>query len=120
KVFISYSHNDKNFVLKFAKHLRKKQISVWLDERIRSGNSWKKEISDTIKFTDYLIWIASPDSIKSKMSQWETNLAQIEKKVILPIIYKQGKLPSWVNNIQWINYDNDFEKLVNKVSERIK
>ncbi|KPA19204.1 adenylate cyclase [Candidatus Magnetomorum sp. HK-1] len=120
KVFISYSHKDKNFVFKFAKHLRKRQIRVWLDERIEAGNSWKKEISDAIKSIDYLIWIASPDSIKSEMSQWETILAQIEKKVILPIIYKKCKLPSWADDIQWINYDNDLEKLVHKVSERVK
>ena len=120
KVFISYSHKDKSFVLKLAKRLRKKQISVWLDERIEAGNSWKKEISDAIKFTDYFIWIASPESNASKMSQWEATLAQIEEKIMLPIMYKQCKIPYWAHNIQWINYNNDLETLVNKVSERIK
>ncbi|KPA19605.1 Toll-Interleukin receptor domain protein [Candidatus Magnetomorum sp. HK-1] len=119
KVFISYSHKDKDFVLKIARHLRKKQIRVWFDERIEVGNIWKQAISDAIKYADCLIWVASPDSIKSEVTLWEVNLARIEEKIIIPIKYKNCKLPTWALDIQWINYDQNFESLINIISARV-
>ena len=52
KVFISYSHADKEWLDRLKRHLkplvREGNLDCWDDTRIRPGDDWKKEIQDAL------------------------------------------------------------------------
>ena len=119
-VFVSYSHNEKDFVIKLVKLLRKNQIRVWFDERIELGHPWRREIAKAINSVDILIWVVSPACLNSEIAQWEVNLGRINGKLIIPIIYEPSCLPSWAKETQYITYSQNFELLIRNVSKKIK
>ena len=67
KVFVSYSHSDKEFLSEIQKHFKPflKQIDFWDDTKIQSGQKWKKEIRNAISETKIAILLVSADFLAS-------------------------------------------------------
>jgi hypothetical protein len=55
KVFISYSHDDKDFVTKLVSDLREKGINVWFDENIPTGHSFPMHIDSNLSTSTHCI-----------------------------------------------------------------
>ena len=68
KVFISYSHDDKDFVTKLVSDLREKGINVWFDENIQPGDRFPIKIHSNLSTSTHFIAILSKSSVKSR--QW--------------------------------------------------
>jgi TIR domain len=70
KMFISYSHADKQWLDLFHKHLAQLQrdhiISSWTDEQIMAGDKLNQTISSSLNNSDIFIALLSPDYIASK------------------------------------------------------
>ena len=54
KIFISYSHDDKNWLDKVVKHLKVLtfegiDLKVWVDTKLKSGIKWKEEIRKALE-----------------------------------------------------------------------
>jgi len=53
KVFISYSHKDKDYMDRMMVHLkpmiRDEDMDIWVDTRIRPGQKWNKEIQKALE-----------------------------------------------------------------------
>ncbi len=47
-VFISYSHEDSEYVEKLEKKLIREGFDVWIDHRIDYGTNWPREIREAI------------------------------------------------------------------------
>jgi len=63
-VFISYSHNDKDFVMKLEKLLKRKGARVWLDEHsMKTGDRLISEIVKGIEKTDFFVVVISNSSL---------------------------------------------------------
>lgn len=67
KVFVSYSHVDKEFLVDIKRHFKPflSQIDFWDDSKILPGQKWKKEISDAINLTKVAILLVSTDFLGS-------------------------------------------------------
>jgi hypothetical protein len=59
KIFLSYSRNDKEAVLRLERDIRSAGIDVWIDDsEIVAGQSVSEKIQDGLKECDYLgIWL---------------------------------------------------------------
>lgn len=73
RVFISYSHVDKNHLAQLRKHLnvyeRQEQIDTWDDTKIVPGAKWKEEISKSIERARVAILLVSVDFLTSDFIQ---------------------------------------------------
>jgi hypothetical protein len=62
-VFISYSHADTSFLNELMLHLKpiEKQglIEAWSDQRIQSGDDWKREITEALERSQFAILLIS-------------------------------------------------------------
>lgn len=93
-LMISYSHGNKDFMLKLKENLEKDNISVWVDTtNLGAGVDFLKKIGQAIIECQLFISIVSETSIKSKYCQDELALAYISEKSIFPInIASEDKL----------------------------
>lgn len=88
-VFISYSRKDKRFARKLNDALEQQDIKAWVDwEDIPSTADWMAEITASIEGADALVFVLSPDSIKSEVCAKELELAILGNKKIIPVLYR--------------------------------
>jgi hypothetical protein len=70
RVFVSYSHVDKELKDQFVRHLRPLEhenlIEVWVDHQIPAGDDWDKEIAKKLSQADIVLTLVSIDFINSK------------------------------------------------------
>ncbi|WP_158547995.1 toll/interleukin-1 receptor domain-containing protein [Dyadobacter luteus] len=67
KVFVSYSHLDKDFLTDVQRHFKPflSQIDFWDDTKIQPGQKWKDEIRKAISETKVAILLVSTDFLGS-------------------------------------------------------
>ena len=70
-IFISYSHEDKDYVHRLQGVLQKEGFHVWVDDRIDYGDEWPMVIQDQLDSCDAMILVASESSYRSKWVQKE-------------------------------------------------
>jgi TolB-like protein len=93
-VFISYSREDQQQVVKMVEYLRGQGISVWMDETdIHGATIWTKEIVEAIRASSLFILAISAHSTGSKNVVKELALASEREKIILPIYLEQCEIP---------------------------
>lgn len=68
KVFISYSHVDKEYLEEIKRHFKPflNQIDYWDDTKIQPGQKWKTEIANAINETKVAILLVSTDFLGSE------------------------------------------------------
>ena len=94
EVFISYSSQDQERVVKIADKLRSAGVSIWVDESgIGAATLWSKEIATAIKSCRVLVLMVTPNSVKSKNVVKEVSLAAEQNKQILPVILEPTQIP---------------------------
>src|SRR6516225_8219206 len=72
RMFISYSHSDREFVRRLAADLRGRDFDIWLDEwEIRVGDDIRRGIEHGISTYDYFAVVLSPASVASDWVQSE-------------------------------------------------
>jgi hypothetical protein len=104
-VFICYSRKDEEFVLQLATSLKRRGVSVWLDQwDIPSGANWNRAIENALEESTRLLLILSPSSIESDEVQCEWLSAIDEKKVVIPILYQPCHIPHRLKAIQYIDF----------------
>ena len=93
-IFISYSREDQQQVVKLVEHLRGEGLNVWMDETdIHGATIWTKEIVEAIRAAELFILAISHHSTGSKNVVKELALASEREKIILPIYLEQCEIP---------------------------
>src|SRR3954454_14619457 len=69
KVFISYSHADKEWLERLKRHLkplvREGNLDCWDDTHIRPGDNWKQEIQNALDTAQVAVMLISADFFAS-------------------------------------------------------
>lgn len=126
KVFISYSHKDKEYLERLRVHLmgylfarsEKDILDIWDDTKISSGTDWKEEIKKALKHTKVAILLVSANFLSSNSKHGLPFLQEAANRgdvKLLPIIL----------DVSASSFDKDRESLyqyqvVNSVSEPLK
>ena len=104
-VFICYSREDEDFVIKLAENLKSQGVSIWLDQwDIPAGANWDRTIEKALKECAHLLLVLSASSVKSDYVQGEWLSALDEEKVVVPILYQPCDLPIRLKPIQYIDF----------------
>lgn len=107
KVFVSYSHCDRDFKEKFDVNLRvlKAQgiIDFWTDGEIQPGDYWAEEITKAMNEANLILFLVSNHFLASSfIRDKEAPMAMVRQKngqaAIVPIILT--KTPGWQNE-EW-------------------
>jgi hypothetical protein len=112
--FISYAHEDQEFVLALVERL---QAQGGLDIRydrvvLHIGDSLIHAISQEVIQGDFLIAVVSPDSVESEWCQHELALAKTqginERRVkVLPVKFRGAAMPPMLHDTFWGDADRD-------------
>jgi len=77
--FISYSHEDQEFVLVLVQHLQRQGLEIRYDQvALHIGDSLIRAVSHEIAEGDFLIAVVSPTSANSEWCQKELSLAMTQ------------------------------------------
>jgi tetratricopeptide (TPR) repeat protein len=94
RVFVSSSHEDKDFCVRLVKDLRTElgdESAVWYHskEGFRSGNMWWDTIIEELNRSNIFIVVLSPDAMISPHIRHEMNRAFNRNMFILPVLYRE-------------------------------
>ena len=115
KVFISYSHQDRDFAERLAGDLSGHGIIVWWDEwGIRVGDSLLSKLQQGIIASSYLAIVLSPESVASSWVQEELNLAlhrqlQERRVFVLPILFRECEVPPFLAEKKYADFSDDYD-----------
>ena len=115
-VFISYSRRDKVFTQKLYEALTAANRSVWADwDSIPAASNWFAEIKQGIQETDSVLFVLSPEWIKSNECRKELVYAVEMGKRLFPILYlpvDPKDVPPELAKINWVYLrdTDDFDK----------
>jgi hypothetical protein len=107
--FFSYSREDLEFALRLAKDLKKAGASVWMDKLdIRAGQLWERRVEDALGTCPRVLVILSPSSVNSHQVMAEVGFALDEHKEVIPVIYRDCKIPYRLRPIQHVDFRGDY------------
>lgn len=105
-VFISYSSKDQSLARWLYDQLTALNVETFLAEvSIAGGDSWKPEILQNLEGSDYVLFLATPESCKSDAVKHEIGGALVLKKTFVPIMagIAPSQLPAWVQDKQAVD-----------------
>ncbi len=121
-VFISYSRREKVFTQKLFDALIALGRDVWADwDDIPAASDWDAEIKEGIEKTELVLFVLSPEWLKSNECRKELDHALKMGKRLLPILHimvDPKEVPAELAKINWIymretdEFDNAFKTLV--------
>jgi nucleoside 2-deoxyribosyltransferase len=87
KVFISYSHDDAEWVRRFAEALRQQDVSVWLDEwQVNAGEPLRDAIEAGLRSSDAIVSVLTRANAQRPNVLFELGVALGMGKPLIPII----------------------------------
>ena len=118
-VFLSYAHEDRSFVNRLAADLRRRGIKIYLDERLRSGEGWRKQLAIAIENTDAFVLVMSPSSVTSQYVEWELDTAQALNKKIYPLMNEHSDLPKSIISLHYLRIDESYENGIDELTQQL-
>jgi TIR domain len=90
KVFISYSRRDSlDFVDELVAGLEVAGFAPFLDRHdIAVGEKWEERLGGLIEQADTVVFVISPDAVKSERCGWEVERTLRQSKRLLPVVHK--------------------------------
>lgn len=149
-VFISYSHNNADYLYKLRKHLaplrRSNLINDWVDTEIQPGDKWEDKILENLNKADIFIVLLSADLVASNYSfnvelNTAFNMMKLGRTRIIPVYIqpfdifgmpsvKNGNLLEFeilpkkeeklVPISLWANQDEAFQVVAQKIRETMQ
>ena len=110
KVFISYSRKASDaFVDDLVVGLEDRGFAPILDRHdIEPGEPWEARLGGLIEQSDTVVFVVSPEAVKSERCDWEINKTLALSKRLLPVIHKSVpdvEIPPKLSELQFIHFD---------------
>jgi hypothetical protein len=126
KVFISYSRKDTAFADKLEAALRARGFEVLIDrQEIYAFEDWWKRIAALIGSADTVVFVISPDAVKSDVALKEIAHAASLNKRFAPIVFRRvedGAVPEALQRLNFIFFDKpeQFEVSGDRLAEALQ
>jgi hypothetical protein len=92
QVFLAYSDQDRAVMEKIGKSLMREGFTIWTSRKdIKTGTEFQTEIYQGVEGADNLIYLISPEAIRSKYCQNELSHAFANNKRIIPLLVQRGR-----------------------------
>ncbi len=90
-IFVSYSHEDKEWLETLKKYLRQGVVEFWDDTQIEAGESWQDEIEKALAQSESAMLLVSQDFLDSKF------ISEVELPKMLLNAQREGKKIFWIH-----------------------
>src|SRR5215469_4627428 len=112
KVFISYSRRDSAvFADELMAGLEYGGFAPFLDRHdIAAGEDWEARLGGLIAQSDTVVFVVSPEAVKSDRCTWEVDRTIELSKRLLPVIFKSvpdHDIPEKLRRLQFVRFDTD-------------
>src|SRR6516164_2622529 len=112
KVFISYSRRDSAaFADELEAGLELAGFAPFLDRHdIAAGEDWEARLGSLITQSDTVVFVVSPEAVKSDRCAWEVDRTIQLSKRLLPVIFKpvpDHDIPEKLRRLQFVRFDTD-------------
>jgi len=105
RVFVAYSHKDRDFAHRLAANLRDAGVPVWVDRwDIPAGADWDQSIDDAVYECGHFLIVLSPESVASTEVRGELRIALNEGKTVVPVVHKDCRVPRQLQLKQWVDF----------------
>ncbi len=109
--FFSYCREDSEFALKLAEDLKAAGANVWIDQiDIEPGAEWDSAVEEALNASPRMLVILSPVSVNSKNVRDEVSFALNEGKRVIPVLYRDCKVPFRLARLQQIDFRADYAR----------
>lgn len=121
KVFISYSHQDREYADLIAGRLREDGHEVWYDKwKLKVGDNLIEKINQGLKETDALIVIISKNSLSSKWVMHELSAIAFgelssRSSRIIPVLVDESTVPEYLARNVYVDLSENIEIGLNKI-----
>ena len=110
KVFISYSRRDSSdFTEELVAGLELAGFAPFLDRHdIAPGEPWEERLGGLIKQADTVVFIISPEAMRSDRCEWEINRTLDLSKRLMPLVFKpvpEADIPEQLKRRQFVRFD---------------
>lgn len=115
-VFISYSHQDKEFAEKLAVHLVRRKSAVWIDAwELKVGDSILDKIQTAIKTASALLVVLSKSSVASEWCRRELSAGLMteldERRVfVLPLLIEDCDIPIFLREKKYADFRHNYDE----------
>lgn len=115
-IFISHSSHDKRFVNRLARELRRRGLSVWIDDRqIKVGHKISARIEDGIANSDYFLIVLSRHAVESAWVNEELDSAHFQaienrRHSLLPVLIDEVQVPSRLRGYKYADFRASFAR----------
>ena len=111
KVFISYSRRDSTaFADELVAGLEVAGFAPFLDRHdIAAGEDWEARLGGLIAQSDTVVFVVSPEAVKSERCVWEVDRTIELSKRLLPVIFKpvpEHDIPEKLSRVQFVRFDS--------------
>jgi formylglycine-generating enzyme required for sulfatase activity len=126
RVFISYSRKDMEFADKLEAALKARGFEVLIDrEEIYAFEDWWKRIQALIGGADTVVFVLSPDAVKSDVALKEVTHAASLNKRFAPIVCRRvddAAVPEALRRLNFIFFDDpdQFEASADRLADALQ
>jgi tetratricopeptide (TPR) repeat protein len=92
-VFVCYSHEDSEAVLRDLAGLREQGLHIWYDEGVSPGAAWRDEVARAIEGAALFLYFVSTSSVESPHCIREVGFATDQNLDVLAVHLKATVLP---------------------------
>jgi formylglycine-generating enzyme required for sulfatase activity len=112
KVFISYSRTDSAaFADELLAGLEVAGFAPFLDrQNIEPGEPWEARLGGLIAQSDTVVFVVSPQAVKSEHCRWEVDRTIKLSKRLVPVIFKKvpdHDIPEELGRLQFVDFDTE-------------
>jgi hypothetical protein len=124
-VFISYSHQNRDFVDELASRLIHAHVHLWLDRwELRAGDSITSKVESALQSASAVLVCLSRSSVASDWCRRELNaglVRELEEKrvVVLPLLVEDCDVPLFLRDKFRADFRTDFEEGLGQVLDAV-
>ena len=114
QVFLAYAEEDKAIAEKIRYSLLRVGVTVWSSNRdIGTGQDFQQAINQGIEAADNVVFLISPEALKSTYCQHELDYALSLNKRVIPLLNSTvdaANIPSSLQRVQYIDLTDNIEE----------